>query len=125
MSNLGMVLSHLYKLISGGKGLRSKRVIVLILWFLWALRAWFRENGWLYKKKLTGKHIYLTGAGSGLGRSMAIKFAKMGAMITISDINEEGLKETVSLIQKAGGKLDKVLAITLDVSNREKIRASA
>jgi len=111
--------------LTGGKGIQSKRGVILLLWAWWAFYAIFREKGWLMKKSLTGKHIYLTGAGSGLGRSMAIRFAKMGAKLSIIDINEAGLEETKNLITKAGGKSDNVLSKVVDVSNREQVAQSA
>ena len=55
---------------NGGFG--RPRVIVCMLLILWALRTLFREKGWLTKQSVRGKHIYLTGAGSGLGRGMAL-----------------------------------------------------
>jgi all-trans-retinol dehydrogenase (NAD+) len=58
------------------------------------LYAYIKHRGWLPKKNLRGEHIFLTGAGSGLGRLMAIQFAKMGANLTLSDVNVEGLEET-------------------------------
>ena len=50
------------------------------------------------KKNLYGKHIFLTGAGSGLGRIMAIRFAKKGAILSLADQNFEGLEETKKMI---------------------------
>lgn len=38
--------------------------------------------------------MFLSGAGSGIGRLMAIQFAKMGCKLSLSDINLEGLEET-------------------------------
>ena len=90
-----------------------------------ALYTIFKENGWLPKKDVKGKHIYLTGAGSGLGRGMALKFAELGANITISDINEEGLKETKQMVKTQTGRDENILVIKLDVSKSEAIAASA
>ena len=47
--------------------------------------------------------IFLTGGGSGLGKSMALQFAKLGAKLFIVGRREEPLKETVAEIEKAGG----------------------
>ena len=52
-----------------------------------AIFIFVREQGWLPKQNVKGKHIFITGAGSGLGRGMAIRFAKLGAKLTLSDIN--------------------------------------
>ena len=53
-----------------------------------------KNNGLLMKKSLRNEHVFLTGAGSGIGRYMAIQLAKMGAKLSISDVNMEGLEET-------------------------------
>ena len=71
---------------------------------LWALYTVAKENGKLpFKKDVKNKHIFLTGAGSGLGRLMALKFAKLGAKLTLADINEQGLKETSQQIKEIVG----------------------
>jgi len=69
--------------------------------------------------------VFLTGAGSGLGRGMTLKFAALGSNLTISDINEEGLKETKDLVFKLTGKTDNLCLIKLDVSNRDAIKEAA
>jgi NAD(P)-dependent dehydrogenase (short-subunit alcohol dehydrogenase family) len=57
---------------------------------MWASFILARERGWLPKKSVKGKHIFITGAGSGLGRDMAIRFSILGANLSISDINTDG-----------------------------------
>jgi NAD(P)-dependent dehydrogenase (short-subunit alcohol dehydrogenase family) len=59
---------------------------------MWASFILARERGWLPKKSVKGKHIFITGAGSGLGRDMAIRFSILGANLSISDINTDGLE---------------------------------
>ncbi|MFX1286670.1 MAG: SDR family NAD(P)-dependent oxidoreductase [Promethearchaeota archaeon] len=51
--------------------------------------------------KLKDKVIVITGAASGIGRATAILAAKEGAIQFLSDIDEEGLNETLSLINEA------------------------
>jgi NAD(P)-dependent dehydrogenase (short-subunit alcohol dehydrogenase family) len=48
--------------------------------------------------RVKDKVTILTGAGSGIGRATAILFAREGAIVYASDIDEAGLKETLSLI---------------------------
>lgn len=52
---------------------------------------------------LKGRAIFLSGGGSGLGRSMAIAFAKLGARMFLIGRREEPLKETCSEIHQLGG----------------------
>jgi NAD(P)-dependent dehydrogenase (short-subunit alcohol dehydrogenase family) len=59
---------------------------------LWGLYNICKAKGWLPKKSLSGEHVFLTGAGSGLGRFMAIEFAKQSCNMTLTDINLEGLE---------------------------------
>lgn len=53
---------------------------------------------------MTDKVALVTGAGSGIGRAVAVAFAKAGTMVTVADISSEEGSETVGLIEVAGGK---------------------
>ncbi len=55
-------------------------------------------------KNLENKVALVTGAGSGIGRAIAVAYAQEGAAVMVSDINEKGGNETVELIANAGGK---------------------
>lgn len=55
-------------------------------------------------KSLESKVALVTGAGSGIGKAVAIAYAREGAAVMVSDINEEAGKQTVELIEKNGGK---------------------
>jgi len=64
----------------------------------------------------------ITGAGSGIGRALAVDLAGRGAHLALSDIDEVGLSETVSLCEGFGVK---VTAQRLDVSDRPAMYAWA
>ena len=53
---------------------------------------------------LEGHHVVVTGGGTGLGRVMAIRFAELGAAVSICGRRKEPLEDTASFIRKAGGK---------------------
>ena len=73
-------------------------------------------------RSLNGKVAVITGAGSGMGRSMALRLAEDDARIAIWDINGEGAEETAKMVQDAGGT---AIAITADCSDRAAIKAAA
>ncbi len=54
--------------------------------------------------RLKGKIAVVTGAGSGLGRSIAVKLASEGAKVAVADISLDNAKETVELIDSQGGE---------------------
>jgi NAD(P)-dependent dehydrogenase (short-subunit alcohol dehydrogenase family) len=53
--------------------------------------------------RLEGKNAVITGAGAGVGRAAALQFAKEGASVACVDLDLERAKETVTLIEGAGG----------------------
>ncbi|MEL7364144.1 MAG: SDR family NAD(P)-dependent oxidoreductase, partial [Bacteroidota bacterium] len=55
---------------------------------------------------LAGQHIVVTGGGTGLGRSMAMRFAEHGAAVTICGRRTEPLETTVGDIREAGGQAE-------------------
>ena len=69
----------------------------------------------------SGKVAVVTGAGSGIGRSLAIQLAKKGARLALSDVDEAGLQETDRLL--GAGALAK--CYLLDVASREAFFAHA
>jgi 2-polyprenyl-3-methyl-5-hydroxy-6-metoxy-1,4-benzoquinol methylase len=72
-------------------GWTSKRNLLFLILGLWAIYTYFKEKGWLPKKSIVKKHVFITGAGSGIGRLMAVRMAKMGALLTLVDLNSQGL----------------------------------
>jgi 2-keto-3-deoxy-L-fuconate dehydrogenase len=68
---------------------------------------------------LKNKTAVITGAASGIGRAVALVFAKREAIVHLLDLNDEALHHVVSAIQDAGG-----VAVThrLDVTNQAAVK---
>ncbi|RZI74276.1 MAG: SDR family NAD(P)-dependent oxidoreductase, partial [Pseudomonas sp.] len=47
--------------------------------------------------------IMITGAGSGLGREIALRWAREGWQLALSDVSDSGLQETLRLVREGGG----------------------
>ena len=69
-------------------------------------------------KDVNGRVAAITGAGSGIGRSLAVELADRGAHLALSDIDGSGLAETVS---RCEGRSVKVTSQPLDVADRQAI----
>ena len=67
-------------------------------------------------KSLDNQVVVITGAGSGMGREMAVLAAKRGSLLAISDWNPDGLDGTVDLVKSAGVR--ELRSDVLDVSDR-------
>jgi 3-oxoacyl-[acyl-carrier protein] reductase len=71
---------------------------------------------------LEGHIAVVTGSGSGIGRAIALGYAKEGAQVVVLDANGVGAAETVKAITGAGGK---AVSFVLDVTERDKCREVA
>jgi NAD(P)-dependent dehydrogenase (short-subunit alcohol dehydrogenase family) len=67
-----------------------------------------------------GLTAIVTGAAAGIGRATALTFAAEGAQVVVSDVDKKGGAETVSLIEKAGGK---AIFVAADVSKAADVTA--
>jgi len=72
------------------------------------------------RARFTGRTALVTGAGSGIGRAIALAFAAEGAQVVVAGRRQEPLDETVTLIEEQGGK---ALAVTADVSRADDAEA--
>ena len=75
------------------------------------------------ERTVTGLHVLVTGAASGIGRSLARRLARHGAQLYLTDRNEAGLSETVGEIRAAGGEV--ALARALDITDIDAVREFA
>lgn len=73
-------------------------------------------------KNLQNKVAVVTGAGSGIGRELAIELAGHGCHLAISDVNEKGLEETAQMLNETRGKITTYL---LDVADKDAVHAHA
>lgn len=74
-------------------------------------------------KDLNNKVVVITGAAGGMGREMAIQAAQQGALLAISDWNEEGLAQTADQCKQAGAT--QIRTDRIDVSDRAAMAAWA
>ena len=108
-------------------------LVMALYYFLVKLVKLCLPAAWL-EKDISGKVVLVTGGGSGIGRLMCLRFARLGATVVTWDINKVGLcnlahsswssvclfekvgnEETVAMI-KAEGK--KAYSYTVDMSSR-------
>jgi 2-hydroxycyclohexanecarboxyl-CoA dehydrogenase len=73
-------------------------------------------------RSLNGRVAVVTGAGSGIGRGIALRLAEDDAKISVWDINLAGAEETAAMIREQGGT---ALALEVDCADRPAIAAAA
>ena len=98
---------------------------------IWGIYNILKAKGLLPKKSLRGDHVFISGAGSGIGRLMAVEFAKQGCNLSLSDVNLDGLNETSkfqtldileALVLTQTGSDRNVCLIKCDVSDVNQIK---
>src|SRR3954454_940143 len=71
--------------------------------------------------RFEGKVAFVTCAGSGISRATALAFAREGAIVAAADVSDQGIQETVSLIEKQGGH---AINVRCDVTKAADIQAA-
>ena len=69
---------------------------------------------------LEGKSAVVTGAGSGIGRAIAIALAKQGAHVDVLEINDKASIETVNLIRSEGGQAE---SMSCNVTDHDQVQS--
>ena len=69
---------------------------------------------------LNGKVALITGAASGIGKEIALLYAKNGASVAIADINQAAAQQTADEINAAGGR---ALGVAMDVTREDAVNA--
>jgi len=72
----------------------------------------------MFEKNISGQVVLVTGGGSGIGRLMCLRFARLGATVVTWDINRLGNEETVAMIKKEGNR---AFSYTVDMSSKDDI----
>jgi all-trans-retinol dehydrogenase (NAD+) len=104
---IGTILTNIYE------------AVVLLLWIS-VLMPLSMIAPFLPKKRksVSGDIVFITGAGSGIGRLMAYGLGKKGAHIICTDIDANTVEETAATIRKCGGM---ATSYRLDVTDREAV----
>ena len=96
--------------------LETLSVIGLVIWqIIQAIFLFFVPPS---RKDVTNEVVFVTGAGSGLGRLLALKMAKLGSTVVCVDINKEANEATMNQIKSSGSE---AFAYVCDCSRREDI----
>lgn len=69
---------------------------------------------------MEGKVAIITGAGSGIGRASAIKFAGEGASVVVADISHDSADQTAAMVRKNGGR---AMVIVCDVTDPASVKS--
>lgn len=104
-----------------------KGLTIALLYMIKAVLLFFVPKC-LRAKDVSKDIVLITGGASGLGRLMAIKFAKLGARVVIWDLNLAGLEETAKMVEELRSKKENVghcHYYQVDISNRFNVFAAA
>ncbi|XP_022109615.1 estradiol 17-beta-dehydrogenase 11-like [Acanthaster planci] len=109
----------------------AKRGVVLLLYAIWyCMEAFFKTcidlfvpSSFRRLKDVKGEIVLITGGGAGLGRHLAIGFAKRRATVVIWDVNQHDNVETARMIRELDA--GDVYAYTVDVSKADQVYAAA
>ncbi len=71
--------------------------------------------------RIEGKRAIITGAGSGIGKATALRFAREGARVALIDIDGPALERTLTAIRETGGD---AVSFTTDVTREDQVSAA-
>ncbi|XP_076244046.1 short-chain dehydrogenase/reductase family 16C member 6-like isoform X2 [Calliopsis andreniformis] len=103
----------------GGVLIVADVLLLLIKILYYILEGIYRLFVPFEEKSVAGEIVLVTGAGHGIGKELALKYASLGATVVCWDLNQQGNEETVNEIKGMGAT--KAYAYKCDVSNREEV----
>eukprot|EP00998_Keelungia_sp_KM082_P005931 NODE_2213_length_1112_cov_71.651777_g2195_i0.p1 GENE.NODE_2213_length_1112_cov_71.651777_g2195_i0~~NODE_2213_length_1112_cov_71.651777_g2195_i0.p1 ORF type:complete len:346 (+),score=94.90 NODE_2213_length_1112_cov_71.651777_g2195_i0:64-1038(+) len=120
---IGLIAYGVFAFVTGGfsPGVVVESYLVLGRVLFYCFRGLFRFF-MPTKKSLKGETVVITGGGMGIGRLMALDFAKKGSTVFLIDLNLEAAEAVKGEITKAGGKAH---AFKCDISDRKAVYAVA
>jgi len=103
-----------------GEFLENTKALLLLIFHLCTLWPYEVIRSFLprSRKDISGEILFITGAGSGIGRGMALRFGKFGATVICTDVNKDTSDETAEMIKQNGGKAH---SYRLDVTDRHAV----
>ncbi|HYZ10980.1 MAG TPA: 3-oxoacyl-ACP reductase family protein [Actinomycetota bacterium] len=75
--------------------------------------------------RLDDKVAVITGAGRGIGRATAVRFAREGAAVIVNDVDADPAEETATLVKEAGGEVLVSTENTVDLDAARRLLAAA
>lgn len=72
-------------------------------------------------ENFNGKVLFVTGAASGMGRAVAVRFGSLGCKVAVAARRPDAAAETVRMVEEAGGK---AIFVPCDVADEESVKAA-
>ena len=72
-------------------------------------------------EEFKGKVLFVTGAASGMGRAVAVRFGSLGAKVAVAARKPAAAEETVRLVEEAGGE---AVFVPCDVADEASVKAA-
>ena len=72
-------------------------------------------------EEMKGKTLFVTGAASGMGRAVAVRFGSLGCKVAVAARRPDAAAETVRLVEEAGGQ---AIFVPCDVADEASVKAA-